>query len=97
MTQIKYLGTADPLKPVNPDRVDIVAEQCCVKIREVDRLVKQDWRVKRYSQLRPNWDPERCQRQVAFEIDGHRYCRIHAGTEALRILLAGAKISSESP
>ena len=95
MTRVEYLGSKDPFPDSNPDRIDTKADQCEIKIREIKRLVDSDWRAKRYSTLRPNWDPERCQRQVAFRIDGKCLCRIHAGKEALRILMEQEK-SDES-
>lgn len=66
--------------------------QCCVPVDPPSHA--QMWRRDRYVKLRPDFDPNRCQRESVVLIDGDHYCRLHAGGVALEKWLKGELIAT---
>lgn len=73
--------------PSNPQ-----TPQCCVPVEPPTH--NEMWRRDRYKRLRPAFDPDRCQRESALEIDGKPYCRLHAGQEALSRWMKGELVEA---
>ncbi|UFW91035.1 hypothetical protein BjapCC829_21850 [Bradyrhizobium barranii] len=76
-----------PVKPVFVKPARVVTPQCCIEPDDNDRM--RLWRQERYRQLRPDFDPQKCQRESVVEIDGKHYCGSHAGKVALNKWLSG--------
>ena len=68
--------------------VQVTTPQCCVKVTD---FTPQRWG-KEYLKRRAakceakGYDPEHCQQQSSYLIDGKNYCTKHAGQIALHIL-----------
>lgn len=78
------------VKPFILKPARVVTPQCSVLIDEVER--GKQWRLDRYKQLRPTFDPLKCQRESTVKIDGTHYCSTHAGKIALKKWLKGELI-----
>ena len=80
------------IKPtvIRPARVETL--QC-----EADVLLSpsESWRMERYKRLRPNYNPLKCQKPSVIEIDGHCYCRSHAGAIALEKWIIGDLVETK--
>ncbi|MER9176202.1 hypothetical protein NKH72_21740 [Mesorhizobium sp. M0955] len=85
--------TVSVLKPkiIKPERV--VTPQCCAEVEPPTHATM--WRRDRYKKLRPQFDPDRCQRESTLDIEGKPYCRIHAGQLALDRWLSGELVVKE--
>lgn len=70
---------------IKPER--IITPQCSTVIPANSHF--EAWRKDRYKKLRPDMDPERCQRESTVKIDGKPYCSNHAGKIALKLWLSG--------
>lgn len=58
----------------------------CTAVTNTD--IRQQTRMReRYMRLRPEYDPELCQRQASVTVDGKPMCKIHAGRIALAKML----------
>ncbi len=75
---------------VKPPRV--VTPQCCVEPDDTDRMRR--WRQERFKKLRPDMDPQKCQRESVVQIDGKYYCANHGGKVALKKWLRGELIEA---
>lgn len=75
------------VKPVVVKPARVVTPQCSEIIPADTRF--EIWRKGRYQKLRPQFDPERCQRESTVQIDGRHYCSNHAGRIALAKWLKG--------
>lgn len=75
------------LKPITIKPARIETPQCCVPVDPPTHA--EHWRRERYKKLRPHFDPDHCQRESSFQIDGKFYCRIHAGQLSLERWLKG--------
>lgn len=77
------------VKPIITKLPPVQTPQCCVVAEETKSQRDSGWRKRRYTELRPNFDPLRCQRESVVVIDGKYYCRPHAGMLALKWWLEG--------
>lgn len=81
------------LKPqvVRPVRVE--TPQCEAEVNEP--YPSGSWRKDRYSKLRPHFDPAHCQHESVFKLDGHYFCKKHAGIYTLEKWLKGELVATE--
>lgn len=75
------------LKVVSTPPKRLVTPQCSTVIPANSHF--EAWRKERYKKLRPDMDPERCQRESTVQISGKPYCSNHAGKIALKLWLDG--------
>ncbi len=75
--RIKELKPRIPTIPALP--------QCSAKID--DPIKRRGWR-QQYYEKRTDIDSTRCVRNSTIELNGRPYCRLHAGSIAIDILLA---------
>lgn len=75
------------LKPIQIRPQRITTPQCCVPVDPPTH--DQAWRRERHKRNRPQFDPDRCQRESTLAISGQHYCRLHAGQFALEKWLLG--------
>lgn len=61
--------------------------QCCVEVEPPTKATM--WRRERYVRLRPDYNPDLCQKPSTIEIDGKCYCMAHAGKIALEKWIVG--------
>lgn len=80
------------LKPrvIKPARV--ITPQCCAPVEPPTHATM--WRRDRYKKLRPEFNPDLCQRESSLSIHDKPYCRIHAGGLALDMWLTGQLVET---
>lgn len=79
-------------KPTVIKPLPVKTPQCCAV---VTLPTAQAYLVERYKRLRPEYDPNRCQKPSTVEIDGKHYCRSHAGQIALEKWIVGDLVEAE--
>lgn len=86
---------AEILKPqyVRPEPVR--TPQCEVEVQGPSWLGNTEWRKQRYSKLRPQFDPKKCQHESVFKLDGKHFCKSHAGIYALEKWMKGELVAKE--
>jgi hypothetical protein len=85
------IAVIKPVKPIRIKPVHVPTPQCCVEVKWPDN----DWRRERYKKLRPTFDPDHCQHESSFDIDGNLYCKLHAGQVALDKWVRGLLVAVE--
>lgn len=75
------------LKPRIQQHPRVETPQCSATVPPPTH--SEQWRLGRYKELRPHYDPTKCQRESTLSIDKKPYCRIHAGQIALEKWMKG--------
>lgn len=86
---------SERLKPVVVRPVVVHTPQCEAVIKKTEWLSREEWRKKRYSKIRPHFDPLKCQHESVFKLDGKHFCKSHAGIYALEKWMKGELVAKE--